>query len=150
MARLLVRTGVNPDEPDVSVVTLLVDPAGSPGERAVALLGGHCVEGDGAFFLMRTDGWAEHALDGDRLTVAVAVYPSVLGRAGADAAGFAERSSVDSEAVVVLREETVVAPELFARLAPMMAVYTADRDRTHETVPASDDDWPVLLGLFPQ
>ncbi|MGW2089791.1 hypothetical protein [Streptomyces sp. NPDC001880] len=144
MARLDVRTGVNPDEPDAPVVTLRVDPDGSPGERAVARLGDHCYEGDDVLFLSQTDGWAEHTLDGRRLTVDIAVYPSPLRRTGTDLAALPGRSSVDPEAVLVLRTETEADPELYARAAPATAVFTGDPDL------AFDTDWPMLLAPPPE
>ncbi|MFF4772686.1 hypothetical protein ACFY05_07485 [Microtetraspora fusca] len=73
VVRLGICPGVNRDEPDVPVVMLVVDPDGTPGERAVARLGDYCYEGDGVFFLLQTDGWAEHALDDNRLVVEIAV-----------------------------------------------------------------------------
>lgn len=145
MARLHVRTGINPDEPDAPVVTLHADPDGSPGERAVARLGDHCYEGDGVLFLSRTDGWAEHTLDGRRLTVDIAVYPAPLARTGADVAVFPGRSSADPEAVLVLRAETETDPELYARAAPATAVFTGAPDRALD----AGSDWPMLLAPPP-
>ncbi|MFD0340180.1 hypothetical protein ACFVH0_16070 [Streptomyces sp. NPDC127117] len=146
MARLHIRTGVNPDEPDEPVVTLRVDPEGSPGERAVARLGDHCYEGDGVLFLSQTDGWAEHALDGCLLTVDIAVRPSALGHTGADLRAFPGRSAVDPEAVLVLRAETEADPELYARAAPATAVFTAPPD--HEL--DAGVHWPMLLAPPPE
>lgn len=117
MARLYVRNGINPDDPDAPVVALLVDPDGTPGERAVAKLSWYGHEGDGAFFLLPTDGWAEHALDGNRLTVAVAAYPFTLEQIGADPAAFPERSPGVPEAALVLHAEAAVDPVLYARVA---------------------------------
>ncbi|MFI9628457.1 hypothetical protein [Streptomyces sp. NPDC052042] len=150
MARLLVSSGVNPDEPDAPVVTLLVDPDGSPGERAVARLGDYCYEGYGAFHLLPTDGWAEHTLDGGRLEVAVAVYPFALGQVGVDASDFPGRSAVDPEAALVLRAECVVDPGRYALTAPVTAVFTAGPDRAPDAVVTDADDLPMLLGLRPE
>ncbi|MFD7623616.1 hypothetical protein [Streptomyces sp. NPDC059802] len=146
MARLHIRPGVDPDEPDVPVVTLCVDPEGSPGERAVARLGDHCYEGDGVLFLAGTDGWAEHTLDGRRLTVDIVVHPSVLGRTGAELAAFPGRSAADPEALLVLRAETETDPELYARAAPATAVFTGAPDRMLD----ADHGRPVLLGPPPE
>ena len=150
MARLLVLPGVNPDEPDVPVVTLLVDPEGSPGERAVARLGDYCYEGYGAFHLLPTDGWVEHVLDGDRLEASVAVYPSALRQVGVDASDFPGRSTVDPEAALVLRAECAVDPGRYALAAPVTAVFTAGPDRVPDEVVADADDLPMLLGLHPE
>ncbi|MED7948119.1 hypothetical protein PUR61_08590 [Streptomyces sp. BE20] len=150
MARLHVRTGINPDDPDAPVVALLVDPEGPPGEQAVAKLGWYGHEGDGALFLLPTDGWAEHALDGDRLAVEVAVYPFTLEQIGADPADFPARSPIVPEATLVLRAETAVDPALYARAADTgTAVFTAAPDRTLDEVLAGDDAWPVLLSPPP-
>ncbi|MFE7463229.1 hypothetical protein ACFU6R_03875 [Streptomyces sp. NPDC057499] len=145
MARLHVRPGVDPDEPEVPVVTLRVDPDGAPGERAAARLGDHCYEGDGVLYLVRTDGWAEHALDGDRLTVGLAVYAAVLTRMGVDPAEFPDRSAADPGAVLILRAEAVVDPELYARAAPATALLVGAPDGT----PEEGGDWPVLLAPAP-
>ncbi|WP_327675605.1 hypothetical protein [Kitasatospora sp. NBC_00458] len=149
MARLHVRTGINPDDPDAPVVALLVDPEGPPGERAVARLGWYGHEGDGAVFLLPTDGWAEHALDGDRLAVDIAVYPFALEQIGVDPAHFPARSPIVPQAALVLRAETAVDPELYARAADTgTAVFPAAPDRTLDQVLAGDD-WPTLLAPPP-
>ncbi|MGI5489375.1 hypothetical protein [Microtetraspora malaysiensis] len=150
MARLCICPGVNPDEPDVPVVTLVVDPDGTSGERAVARLGDYCYEGDGVFFLLRTDGWAEHTLDDNGLVVDIAVYPFALGQIGVDSAEFPGRSAIDPEAALVLRAEGAVDPELYARTAPATAVFVASPERTLDEVLTCEDDWPVLLALPPE
>ncbi|MFJ9947202.1 hypothetical protein [Kitasatospora sp. NPDC091207] len=150
MARLLLRPGIDPDEPDVPVVTLVVDPDGPPAERAVARLGDHCYEGDGVLYLVRTDGWAERALDAGRLVVGIAVYPVVLGQAGADAAAFAGRSPVDPEAVLVLRAEAPVDPELYARAAPGAVVFAAGPEETLDDLLAAEEAWPMVVAPPPE
>ncbi|ROQ78089.1 hypothetical protein OG322_38660 [Streptomyces sp. NBC_01260] len=148
MTRLHIRSGVNPEEPDVPVVTLVVDPDGPPGERAVHELFSYCYEGDGVVYLVMTDGWAEHTLDGNRLVVEIAVYPGALGQVGVDAGTFPGRSALDPEAALVLRAETVVDPELYARAAPATAVFTAGPDRALDDLLAADA-WPMVLGHSP-
>ncbi|TDC77548.1 hypothetical protein [Streptomyces hainanensis] len=150
MARLIVRTGADPDEPHVPVVMLVVDPEGSPGERAVARLGGHGYEGDGAFYLPRTDGWAERALGGGRLVVDVVVWPAVLPRIGVDAASFRRRSEVVPEAALVLRAVAEVDPAAYARAAPATAVFTAGPGRALDAGFPAADDWPLLLAPPPE
>ncbi|GAA1402261.1 hypothetical protein GCM10009639_45510 [Kitasatospora putterlickiae] len=145
MARLYVRSGINPDDPDAPVVALLVDPDGPPGEQAVAKLGWYGHEGDGAFHLLPTDGWAEHALDGDRLTVSVAAYPFTLQQIGADPAAFPERSPAAPEAALVLRADAAVDPELYARADTATAVFTAGPGLALDDVLAGEDAWPVVL-----
>ncbi|MFE7131248.1 hypothetical protein ACFVIM_10345 [Streptomyces sp. NPDC057638] len=148
MARLSLRPGVNPDEPDVPVMTLVVDPDGPSGERAVARLGDCCYEGDQAFFLVGTDGFAEHTLDGDRLVVDLAVYPSVLARIGVDAAPFDRRSRSVPEAVLVLSAETVVDRRAYEGAAPVVAVFVAPSAAEAESSGAEEDDWPMVVGLL--
>ncbi|MET8701392.1 hypothetical protein ACFVUH_15820 [Kitasatospora sp. NPDC058032] len=149
MARLYVRSGINPDDPDAPVVALLVDPDGPPGEQAVAKLGWYGYEGDGAFFLLPTDGWAEHSLDGDRLTVAVAAYPFTLRQIGADPDAFPERSPAAPEAALVLHADAVVDPGLYARAATATAVFSAGPGLALDDVLAGDDAWPVVLAPPP-
>ncbi|MDJ0346472.1 hypothetical protein QMK19_33495 [Streptomyces sp. H10-C2] len=149
MARLHIRPGVKPDEPEVPVVVLIVDPDGLPGERAVYELFSYCYEGDGVFYLVGTDGWAEHTLDGDRLVVDIAVYPGALGQVGVDAGAFPDHSALDPDAALVLHVEGVVDPELYARAAPATAVFAAGPDRLLDDVLASDHDWPMVLALGP-
>ncbi|WP_091202856.1 hypothetical protein [Micromonospora narathiwatensis] len=150
MARLYVRPGVNPDDPHMPVAVLVVDPDGTPGERAVARLGGCCYEGDGVFYLVQTDGWAERSLAGGRLTVDIAVYLAVLRQVGVDPASFPGRSAVDPQAVVVLRGETAADPALSACLAEATAVLTAGPDVPLDELLASEDDWPMVVGPPPR
>ncbi|GAB2898654.1 hypothetical protein [Streptomyces mayteni] len=150
MSRLIVRTGADPDEPRTPVVMLVVDPEGSPGERAVARLGGYGYEGDGAFYLPRTDGWAERALDGGRLVVDVAVWPSLLRRIGVDPAQFGRRSAVDPEAALVLRAEAEVDPAAYAGAGAATAVFTAGAGRALDDGFPAVDDWPLLLAPPPE
>ncbi|MFF2009303.1 hypothetical protein ACFVWY_09545 [Streptomyces sp. NPDC058195] len=146
MAQLHVRPGVNPDEPATPVVTLHVDPDGVLGERVAARLGDHCYEGDGVLYLVRTDGWADHTLDGHRLTVGIAVYAAVLTRMGVDPAEFPDRSAADPQAVLILRAQTSVDPEVYARAAPATALFTGVPDEALE----GGEDWPVILALPPE
>ncbi|MFJ6378631.1 hypothetical protein ACIQI7_01300 [Kitasatospora sp. NPDC092039] len=150
MARLYVRPGLDPDEPDAPVAVLVVDPDGTPGERAVDRLGAHCYEGDEVRHLVRTDGWAEHAYADGRLTVAVAVHPAVLERTETDPAGFPLRSAADPRAVVVLRAGTAVDPEAADRLAEGTVVLTAAPDLPLDGLLGPDGDWPMLLAPPPE
>ncbi|TWF90859.1 hypothetical protein FHX80_13275 [Streptomyces brevispora] len=149
MARLHIRPGIDPDEPDVPAVVLVVDPDGPPGERAVHELFNCCYEGDGVVYLVPTDGWAEHTLDGNRLVVDIAEYPVALGRVGMDSGAFPGHSVVDPEAALVLRVDAVVDPERYARAAPGTVVFSAGPDQSLEEVLASVDGWPMVLGPSP-
>ncbi|MEU9076626.1 hypothetical protein [Kitasatospora sp. NPDC048538] len=150
MARLSVRSGLYPDAPLVPVAVLLVDPESGPGERALNRLGSYCHEGDGVFHLVQTDGWAEHAWAGGRLAVDVAVYPFALEQVGVDPAGFPVRSAVDPRAVVVLRAEAAVGPELAARLWEGTLVVRAAAGTPVEEALAAGDDRPIVLAPPPE
>ncbi|MFJ1614796.1 hypothetical protein ACIODT_17095 [Streptomyces sp. NPDC088251] len=150
MGRLYVRPGVDPDERDVPVAVLVVDPDGTPGERAVVRLGDYCHEMNGWACLLQTDGWAEHARDGGWLVVDVAVYPAALRAVGVDPADFPGRSAVDPEAVVVLRAQTAASPEPSVRLSEGTAVFTAGPDVSLDELLATYDDWPMVLAPPPE
>ncbi|MFC9271016.1 hypothetical protein ACFTXJ_25000 [Streptomyces zhihengii] len=149
MARLYVRTGLDPDEPGVPAAVLVVDPGGTPGERAVALLGVHCHGADGWACLARTDGWAEHTRDGEGLEVAVVAYPRVLRAVDVDPAGFPGRSAADGEAVVILRVRTADVPGAAVPLSEGTAVWTTGSDAPLDEVIAACDDWPMVLASPP-
>ena len=149
MARLYVRSGIAPDDPDAAFPILVVDPDGTPGERAMARLGGHCYEGEGAFYLVRTDGWAERSLDAGQLVVGVAVFPAPLRQAGVDPAEFPERSGIDPDAVLLLSARTTVDPALCARLSEPTAVFVGGPDVTLDELLADDEEWPIMLAPPP-
>ncbi|SEC35521.1 hypothetical protein SAMN05216489_00520 [Streptomyces sp. 3213] len=149
-ARLYVRSGLSPDAPDAAFAVLVVAPDGTPGERAMAELGAHCYEGDGALYLVRTDGWAEQSFDAGGLVVRVAVRTVALRQMDMDPEDFPERSAVDPEAAIVLTARTAVAPDLFTRPAEATAVFTADPDVPLDDLLTSEDEWPVVLAPPPQ
>ncbi|WP_019071784.1 hypothetical protein [Streptomyces hokutonensis] len=149
MARLYVRSGIAPDAPDAAFPILVVDPNGTPGERALARLGGHCYEGDGAFYLVRTDGWAEQSLDAGQLVVGIAVHPVPLRHVGVDPAAFPERSAIDPDAVLIVEARTTADPGLCARLSEPTAVFTAGPDVTLDALLADDEEWPIMVAPPP-
>ncbi|MER7927330.1 hypothetical protein ABTY96_29955 [Streptomyces sp. NPDC096057] len=149
-ARLYVRSGLSPDAPDAAFAVLVVAPDGTPGERAVAGLGAHCYEGDGALYLFRTDGWAEHSFDAGSLVVRVAVPTVVLRQMDVDPEDFPERSAVDPDAVIVLTARTAADADLSTRPTEATAVFTAAPDVPLEDLLTSEDEWPVLLAPPPQ
>ncbi|GAA2676552.1 MULTISPECIES: hypothetical protein [Actinosynnema] len=120
--RLRLVDGVRPDEPDLPVPVLLVDPGGTPGERAVAALRRHCVEGVGVLFLMGSDGWARQELRDGVLVVEIAAHPFTLGQVDVDPEDFPERVG---DSVLLLRAEAEVDPERFARAAGETALLAA-------------------------
>ncbi|MFE6051380.1 hypothetical protein ACFQ6N_11515 [Kitasatospora sp. NPDC056446] len=154
MARLYVRYGLDPDEPDTPVAVVVVDPDGTPGERALERLGGTCYEGDGVFCLVGTDGWAEQSVEDGRLTVGIAVYPAVLAGSEVDPGDFPLRSAVDPGAVLVLSVTTALDPTVdparYGRLSEGTAVFTASPDTPLDDVLGPDGDWPMLLAGPPE
>ncbi|MCI3276766.1 hypothetical protein [Streptomyces cylindrosporus] len=150
MARLHLRSGMDPDAPKTAYAVLVVDPEGTPGERAVAALGSCCYEGDGAFYLVRSDGWAERSPEDGRLAVRIAVHPAVLRQVGVDPEDFPGRSSVDPRALLVLEARAAADPALTAHLAEPTAVFTAGPDTTLEELLASDAEWPMFLAPPPE
>ncbi|MFI6639013.1 hypothetical protein [Streptomyces sp. NPDC050504] len=146
MPQLYVRSGVDPDDPNVPAAVLVIDPEGTLGERALARLGGaHCHEMDGWACLLQTDGWAEHTRDGNRLKVQVAVHPAALRAVDVDPADFPGRSAVDPAAVLVLRAETDTAPEPSVPLSEGTAIYASVLDLPLDELLAAYDDWPMVL-----
>jgi hypothetical protein len=137
MAELVLRTGVNPDDPTGQVLVLTVDPNGPAGERVVAALGERGYEGDEVLYLLQTDGWAEHHLADGVLTVDVVVHPTVLQSLDLDPADFPDRSVTDPTAVRVLRVVTKIAE---ATIPATTVVFTA---------PLAEDDWPLILAPAP-
>nr|WP_223243142.1 hypothetical protein [Streptomyces sp. CBMA123] len=145
---MYVRAGLDPSDPDAQVAVLVVDPEGTPGERALDRLGSYCYEGDGAFFLLPTDGWAERTRVGDRLAVSIAVYPYALEQVEADPADFPVRSAVDPDAAVVLSAEVTV-PVRLGRFSEATAVFTGAPGTPLDVLLAAEDDWPMVLADGP-
>jgi hypothetical protein len=152
VAQVWLRSGVDPDAPDEVVLMVVVDPAGTPGERAVARLADYGYEGDGALYLVRTDGWVERRLDGRTLVIDVVAYPALLEGADLAGAGFPERSQVDPQAVRLLRLTTVVDPVEYAHAPEATAVLSAPAGSTPDGILAAvraGDAWPVIYGPPP-
>src|SRR5882724_584737 len=142
MAELWLRSGVDPDAPDELVLAVIADPDGGPGDRAVARLGDLGYEGEDASYLVQTDGWAERWTGDGTLTVDIVVYPAVLESLDIDPAAFPERSSVDSNAIRLLRTNTQASPADVARAPAVTVVFTAgsDADRPLIIAPPPDTD----------
>ncbi|CCH30112.1 hypothetical protein ABZ816_41280 [Actinosynnema sp. NPDC047251] len=150
MAQIQVRSGVNPDEPEVPVVVVVIDPEGPPAEQVLNNLSSYCYEGDGVLYFAQTDGWAESALAGDRLTVDIVAHPAALKQVDVDPERFPVRSATDPEAVVVLRVETRVDPQVFARAEPGAAVFALGPDETLEDALADEESWPIVVAPPPE
>ncbi|MCP2098198.1 hypothetical protein LV78_006189 [Actinosynnema pretiosum] len=142
---LLLRNGINPEDPDAPVLLVIIDPERSPGERAVCLLGNHGYERDNALYLVPTDGWAERALDGGSLVVDLVAYPLVLGGYDLDLGLFTEPAAQDADAVRLLR----VTGEVDATELPEATVVVAvSEGATVDDVVEelrSGELWPVVL-----
>jgi hypothetical protein len=135
MAEVVLRTGLNPGSPDEPVLAVVVDPAGAVGERAVAALGHRGHEGDGAFYLLPADGYAERTLTDGVVTVDIVAYPVAL--RDFDLADFPDRSATDPGAHRLLR---VTGTTGLATLPGATAVFTA---------PPGEDAAPLILGPAP-
>ncbi|MCH5675893.1 hypothetical protein [Streptomyces gilvus] len=152
MAQLWVRDGMDPEAPDAVVVAVVVDPAGTAEERAVAALFSYAYDGDGTFLLVRTDGWAERRVDGDVLTVEIVVHRAVLDALGIDGAGFPERPLVRPDAVRLLRVSTPVVGGRYDRALDVTAVLSAPAGAAAEQIVAdvhSGEAWPLILAPPP-
>ncbi|MEU1270464.1 hypothetical protein [Streptomyces sp. NPDC005799] len=152
MARLWLRGGLDPEAPEAVVVAVVVDPAGTAEERAVAALFSYAYEGDGTFLLVRTDGWAARRVDGDVLTVEIVVHRAVLEVLGIDGAGFPECPRVRPDAVRLLRVSAPVAGGRYDQALEGTAVLSAPAGARPEQIVAdlqSGEAWPLILAPPP-
>jgi hypothetical protein len=143
MPEVVLRDGINPDDPDEVVLAVVIDSEeGTPGEQAVAELGDLSAvdEDDGVCYVQQTDAWAERHLENGELTVDVVIYEQVLEHAGVDPAGFPDRSPLDPEAVRVLR---VTGTTTHDTLPDVTLVYMTPLDEPEE------DALPLLLAPPP-
>lgn len=119
MPELLLRAGLSAAKPDVVMLAVVIDPKGSLGERAVAMIGDYCYpdEDDGVAYVLQTDAWADRRVEDGVLTVDFLVYPPDPGghsdrvAAVINETNFPDRSPRDPDAVRVLRV-TGAAPDV--------------------------------------
>jgi len=152
MAQVWLRDGLDPDAPEAVVVAVVVDPAGTPEERAVAELFSCAYEGEASFLLVRTDGWAERRLREDVLTVEIVVHRAVLHRLGAHAAGSPAPPAGAPDTVRLLRASTRVDPSRYGQALAVTVVLTAPADAPDERIVAdlrSRESWPLILAPPP-
>ncbi|MCH0539991.1 hypothetical protein I3F58_10520 [Streptomyces sp. MUM 203J] len=145
-----VRSGMDPDDPEAVVVAVVMDPKGSPEERAVLELGNRAHEMEDCFGLLQTDGWAERRLDGEVLTVDIVAYP--FEGLEIDAGAYFERSLVDQEAVRLLRVSSHVARPQYERALDLTAVVMAPAGTSDKQIAAglqSGELWPLILDTPP-
>ncbi|TDV43170.1 hypothetical protein [Actinophytocola oryzae] len=106
MAEVALRDGLDPKHPERVVLAVAIDPEGSAGERAVAVMGDYCFpdEEQGLGHILATDGFTECHLDDGVVTVDIMLYPSPA-RADPriDEADFPDRSTREPLAIRVLR-----------------------------------------------
>ncbi|WP_344401619.1 hypothetical protein [Streptomyces longisporus] len=152
MAELWVRSGMDPEAPEAVVVAVVIDPHGSPEERAVGELFSYAYEGEDCFMLVGTDGWAERRLHGEVLSVEIVVHRAVLEALAIDAAGFPERPLVEPDAVRLLRVSTPVAGRHYEQALDVTAVLKAPAQVTPQQLVAdlhSGEAWPLFLAPRP-
>jgi hypothetical protein len=139
---VVLRNGINPDDPDEVVLAVVIDAEGSPGEQAVAELGDLSAvdEDDGVCYVQQGDAWADARIDDGVLTVDILVYAAVLERVGVDVTAFPQRSPRDPDAVRVLR---VTGATGYDTLPVVTLVYTTPLDEPEE------DALPLLLAPPP-
>jgi hypothetical protein len=106
MAEVALRTGLDPNDPERVVLAVAVDPDGSVGERAVAVMGDYCFpdEEAGVGHILATDAFVECRLDSGVVTVDFLLYPSpARSDERINEADFPERSTHEPLAIRVLR-----------------------------------------------
>lgn len=144
MAEVVLRGGLDSDEPDRVLLAVVIDPKGSPGEWAVARIGDFCYvdEDDEVAYILQTDAWAERHLANGELTVDIMVYEAMLRHFDdVDLTLFEERSHHDPDAVRVLR---VTGTTTHDTLPDETLVYLTPLDRLDE------DDWPLVFAPPPE
>ncbi|MFD7748868.1 hypothetical protein ACFV2V_22700 [Streptomyces sp. NPDC059698] len=148
MAGILLCTGLDPDDPDAETVVVVVAEAPDHHERAAARLATCGYEGDGCFYLVQTDGWAERRLDGDLLTVDIVAHPALLRGLEVDRAKFTARSSYAPHVLRLLRVEARVDPAAYARAPEETLLLTVPAGASAEEAVAlvrSGEEWPLVL-----
>jgi hypothetical protein len=151
VANAMLRSGLNPDEPDRTYLVVVVDPSGQPGDRAVSQHFDSAYEGDGAFHVLQSYGWVERHLDGDVLTVDVVTHPAVL--KDLDLSSFHGRSSVDAEAIRLVRTTVVVDPAEYARAPELTLVLSAPASASPDDIASilyNGEDWPHIYAPPPE
>jgi hypothetical protein len=144
MPEVVLRAGIDPDEPDGVRLAVVIDPRESPGEWAIAKIGDFCYvdEEDEVAYILQTDAWAERRLEDGELTVDIMVYEAMLQHFDdVDLTLFEERSPHDPRAVRVLR---VTGTTTHDTLPDETLVYMTPLDRLDE------EDWPLVFAPPPE
>jgi len=101
MVEAVLETGIDPDDPDALVLAVVIDPAGSAGERALVALGDLCYpdEDTGGYYILGTDAYADRRIVDGEVIVDIVAYPEVLTNIGVAA----EFPPYGAETVLLLR-----------------------------------------------
>jgi hypothetical protein len=131
MPEVVLRAGIDPDEPDEVLLAVVIDWEGSPGEQAVADLGDRSavIEEDGVCYVQQTDAWADSRIEDGVLTVDILIYDELLEHFGVDVGAFPDRSPRDPDAVRVLR---VTGTTTYDTLPDVTLVYMTPIDEPEE------------------
>jgi hypothetical protein len=143
MPEVVLRDGIDPEDPERIVLAVVVDPDGSPGEQAVMAVGDYCFPDEEAnvAHILQTDAFTECHLDAGKLTVDFMVFPSPARSAGRiDEADFPERSTREPLAIRVLR---VTGRTTYDELPDEVLVYTTPLDQLTE------EDCPLVFAPPP-
>lgn len=144
MTEVVLRAGLDHKDPEAVCLAVVIDPMGSPGERAVAKIGAYCYldEEDRVAYILQTDAWADRRIDDGVLTVDILVYPPAPGTHGDEIneANFPDRSPRDPDALRVLR---VTGKTTHDTLPEETLVFLTPLDQLTE------DDWPLVFAPPP-
>jgi hypothetical protein len=144
MPEAVLRDGIDPEDPERVILAVVVDPHGSPGERAVMAVGDYCFPDEEAnvAYILQTDAFTECDLKAGQLTVDFMVFPSPARSDGRiDETDFPERSTLEPLAIRVLR---VTGRTTHNQLPDEVLVYTTPLDRLTE------DDCPLIFAPPPK
>jgi len=140
-----------PNHPDARFqVVVVIDPAVSVEERALAYLGSSAHEGDAAWYVLQTDAWVERRLDGDCLTLDVLAYAPCLDGFEGQMDPVVSRSSIDPDAIRLLRVVGQVDPDAYSQAAPETLVMMGTSAAEALAALANGDDEPLVFAPPPQ
>jgi len=140
-----------PDHPDARFqVVVVIDPAASVEERALAYLGSSAYEGDDAWYVLQTDAWVERRLDGDCLTLDVLAYPPCLDGFEGQMDPVVSQSSIDPDAIRLLRVVGQVDPDAYSQAAPETLVMMGASATDALAALANGEDEPLVFAPPPE
>ena len=140
----------SPDHPDARFqVVVIVDPAASVEEGALAYLGSSAYEGDDAWYVSQTDAWVERRVDGNCLTLDFLAYPPCLDGFEGQMDHVVSRSSIDPELIRLLRVVGQVSPDAYSQAAPETLVMMGASATEALAALASGEDDPLVFAPPP-